>query len=118
MTRDELLGHIEFESEEERQEADCYIYVKGIALHAKILKYLKFDVRENERIKWSLLAEKLSQDKLLRDKLYIYLATLEEYIRAYIANKYENNIQQPFWINGVGHRNKIKDNITMGMALF
>ena len=50
--------------------------------------------------------------------IYIYLATLEEYIRAFISNKYENDLQQKFWINGQGTRNCIKDNIEHGKELF
>ena len=41
-------------------------------------------------------------------------------MRAFISNKYENNIQQSFWIDGSGQRqaNKIKANILSGKKLF
>ena len=118
MTKEELLGYFEFGSEDEKSEAAFYIDMKGIALHKKVLQYLTFKFLNGDKIGWQLVSGKLKQDKLLRDKLYIYLATLEEYIRAYIANKYEDDIDQSFWINGKGNRNKIKDNIDSGRNLF
>lgn len=41
-----------------------------------------------------------------------------EYIRAFVSNKYGNDLQQNFWINGRGERNWIKDNIERGQELF
>lgn len=118
MTKVELLNYFEFDLEEEKEEAEFYIEVKGITLHKKILKYLNFDFNNGEKIRWEIVSEQLKQDKMLRDKLYIYLATLEEFMRAYIANKYEDDIQQLFWVNGKGERNKIKNNIEAGNNLF
>ncbi len=65
------------------------------------------------KIKWSKIVEILKTDKALRDVIYIYLAALEEYMRAFILNKYEDNIQQSFSIDGSGQRqvNKIQTNI-------
>ena len=52
--------------------------------------------------------------------LYKYLATLEEYIRAYISNKYEDAAtQQVFWIDtGRYEYNKIKTQLISGKPLF
>ncbi len=118
MTKKELLEYFEFNSEEEKEEAEFYIAVKGIVLHTKILKYLDFNFHNGQKISWESVSGQLRQDKLLRDKLYIYLATLEEYIRAYIANKYEDDVGHSFWINGIGKRNRIRNNIEAGLNLF
>lgn len=118
MTKEELLKYIKFDSEKEKKEAEFYIDVKGITLHLKVLKFLDFGFRIEDKADWKLVSEKLKQDKLLRDKLYIYLATLEEYIRAYIANKYDDDSNQSFWVNGKGERNSIKDNIKAGNDIF
>ena len=76
-------------------------------------------MKENSdtNITWKQISNELRIDKGLRDTLYIYLATLEEYIRAYISNKYENDVDQSFWISG-NKRNDIKGNIEKGMPLF
>lgn len=118
MTKEELLEYIDCDSKSEEDKAKFYIDMKGVALHIKVLNYLGFEFGDGNKIKWKVVSEKLSQDKLLRDKLYIYLATLEEYIKAYIANKYSDNLVQDYWINGVGKRNQIKNQVLNGKELF
>lgn len=82
------------------------------------MDYLQFDFLEGSKIKWSIISQKLKEDKNLRYKLYTYLATLEEYIRAYISNKYQGNIHQNFWIDGKAPWNKIKTNLQKRPNLF
>lgn len=120
MTKNELLSFIAFKNEQEKEEAEFYMAVKGVELHRRILLFLGCSFSEKAKIKWSKIARILKTDKALRDVIYIYLATLEEYMRAFISNKYEDNIQQSFWIDGAGHRqtNKIKANILHGEKLF
>ena len=116
MTKEEFLPKVTFNSNEERDDALFYIKVKGLSLHKEIYNYL---LKENtdQVITWKQISDELRLDKGLRDTLYIYLATLEECIRAYISNKYEDDINQPFWISGKGH-NDIKGNINKGIPLF
>ena len=120
MTKNELLSFIAFKNEQEKEEAEFYMAVKGVELHRRILLFLGCSFSEKSKIKWSKIVRILKTDKALRDIIYIYLATLEEYMRAFISNKYENNIQQSFWIDGLGQRqaNKIKANILSGKKLF
>ena len=116
MTKEQFLSKIIFNSNEERDDALFYIKVKGLSLHKEIYDYLLKE-NNNQAITWKQISDELRLDKGLRDTLYIYLATLEEYIRAYISNKYEDDINQPFWISGKG-RNNIKGNISKGTSLF
>lgn len=117
MTKNELLSFIAFKNEQEKEEAEFYMAVKGVELHRRILDYLGYDF-EKSKIEWPKIANVLRTDKALRDIIYKYLATLEEYIRAFISNKYIDSVQQNFWINGRGERNWIKDNIERGQELF
>ena len=120
MTKNELLSFIAFENDQEKEEAEFYMVVKGVELHRRILLLLGCSFSEKAKIKWSKIVRILKTDKALRDIIYIYLATLEEYMRAFISNKYEDNIQQNFWIDGSGQRqaNKIQTNILHGKKLF
>ena len=118
MTKEELLAQIHFNNEEERNRAEFYLEMKGIAFHKNILDYLCTNCGKTIPVEWSDLSNELRSDKALRDVLYKYLATLEEYIRAYISNKYEDNTQQPFWINGTREYNKIKTRLESGTPLF
>lgn len=120
MTKNELLSFIAFKNEQEKEEAEFYLSVKGFELHRRILDYLGCDF-EKSKIEWPKIANVLRTDKALRDIIYKYLATLEEYIRAFISNKYIiDNVQQKFWIDGTSKRqeNKIKTNIASGKNLF
>ncbi len=114
MTKEELLSHIKFSDEKEKDEAKFYIKMKGVAIHIKILTYLGYKFDFNGKITWVKLSRTLKKDKKLRDKIYIYLATLEEYMRAYISNKYEDNPKQLFWIEGRAKYNFIKSRIEHG----
>lgn len=116
MTKEQFLSKVIFNSNEERDDALFYIKVKGLSLHLEIYDYLLKE-NNNQAITWKQISDELRLDKGLRDTLYIYLATLEEYIRAFISNKYEDDINQPFWISGKG-RNNIKGNISKGTSLF
>lgn len=118
MTKERLMQFIEFSSQEEKEECNFYLDMKGVEIHRQIMEYLQFDFCEESRIKWRIVSQKLKEDKRLRDKLYIYLATLEEYIRAYISNKYQDNASQNFWIDGKSAWNKIKTNLQNGQTLF
>lgn len=116
MTKEEFLAKIVFNNDEERDDALFYIKVKSLYLHVEIYEYLLKE-NNNQAITWKQISDELRLDKGLRDTLYIYLATLEEYIRAYISNKYEGNINQSFWISSKD-RNDIKGNIVKGTPLF
>ena len=118
MTKEEFLEKkVIFNDDEERDNALFYINMKGLYLHVMIFDYLSKETG-NEQISWKQISDELRKDKGLRDTLYIYLATLEEYVRAYISNKYSDNINQSFWINGREKHNKISDNIKNGKPLF
>lgn len=117
MTKDALMKKLYFDpiNDKERKDAEFYLRVKGIAFHQKLMTHLGVDFDDdNATIEWSKVSALLRYDKKLRDKIYIYIATLEEYIRAYISNKYEDNPIQPFWRNGKSPRSKVKKRIKEG----
>lgn len=120
MTKDELMKKLYFDpnSDDEYSDAEFYLRVKGVAFHHKIMTHLGVDFNDDKSIiEWSKVSALLRYDKKLRDKIYIYIATLEEYIRAYISNKYEDDPIQPFWIDGRSPRSKVKTRIIDGESV-
>lgn len=118
MIKEQFIYCFNFNNDEEKQDAIFYLNVKGIHFYKKIMSYLEFDfTKKNQKIDWSKVSVLLKYDKKLRNKIYIYLATLEEYIRAYISNKYEDNPKQDFWQDGSTKRAKVKTRIENGEAL-
>ena len=114
MTKDELLIKLYFDpsNDKEQNDADFYLRVKGTAFHQKIMTHLGVDFNDDKSIiEWSKVSALLRYDKKLRDKIYIYIATFEEYMRAYLSNKYEDNPIQPFWKDGRTPRSKVKTRI-------
>lgn len=104
------MKYIAFDNNAEIQEAEFYLEVKGVSFHKKIMTHLGFDFAKKEpTINWSKVSALLRYDKKLRDKIYIYLATFEEYVRAYISNKYEDYPIKKFWKNGKSERSKAKN---------
>ena len=117
MTKDELLKKLYFDlnSDKDLNDAEFYLRVKGIAYHQKIMTHLGVDFDdEKSTIEWSKVSALLRYDKKLRDKIYIYIATLEEYMRAYLSNKYESIPNQSFWRDGRKQRSKVKTRILQG----
>ena len=120
MTKDELMKKLYFDpnSDNELNDAEFYLRVKGVAFHHKIMTHLGVDFDDDKSIiEWSKVSALLRYDKKLRDKIYIYIATLEEYIRAYLSNKYEDNPIQPFWQDGRTSRSKVKTRIIDGESV-
>ena len=117
MTKDELMKKLYFDpnNDKEHNDAEFYLRVKGVAFHHKIMTHLGVDFNDDKSIiEWSKVSALLRYDKKLRDKIYIYIATLEEYIRAYLSNKYEDTPIQPFWQDGSTPRSKVKSRIKDG----
>jgi hypothetical protein len=119
MTKEEIMKKIDFnnDGDTEIKDADFYLKVKGVALHKEIMLHLGINFDDSkQKIKWSKISSLLRYDKKLRDKIYIYIATLEEYMRAYLGNKYEDAPNQPFWkdCGRDDNRRKVKTRILKG----
>ncbi len=50
MTKNELLSFIAFKNEQEKEEAEFYMAVKGVELHRRILDYLGCDFEKSKII--------------------------------------------------------------------
>lgn len=88
MTSQELLRQMHYDDAEQLGEAEKYIAIKGIVQYQRVIDYCK---SENELPSYTRVAALYRYDKRLRDNLYVYLATAEEFMRACIGNQYEDN---------------------------
>lgn len=88
MSPKELLDQMSYESSVEREEAQKYIALKGMLQYQRVVNYCKTG---EDKPAYKIVSDLYKYDKRLRDKLYIYLATVEEFLRACIGNKYEDN---------------------------
>jgi len=113
MNKSEFLSHLIFDETATESEASFYLDTKGVSIHLRIVEHLGFNL-SNQKLEWTRISALLRYDKKLRDKIYVYLATLEEYIRAYISNNYEDNPIQNFWISAQVRKVKISDRISAG----
>ncbi len=90
MTPEQLLKQMTYDSDEQLQDARKYIAIKGIVQYSRAIDFCKsFD----EIPSYKKVSALYRYDKRLRDNLYIYLGTAEEYIRACIGNRYEDDEQ-------------------------
>lgn len=88
MTPEELLREMFYENEAQREEAKKYIALKGIVQYQRVIEFCRSQGEMPTYIKVSSLYR---YDKRLRDTLYVYLATIEEFMRACIGNRFEDN---------------------------
>lgn len=77
-----------FASQEEKDNFEKYKKLKGVYLHKQVYDVL-LEANGEEEISYNELSSIIRYDKNLRDKLYIYLATAEEYLRALLCEKYD-----------------------------
>lgn len=66
-----------------------YLGVRGISEHIFVANYLQS--LKAEKVTYAEVATAFRYDKRIRRIIYKYIGFLEEYIRAYIVNKYEND---------------------------
>lgn len=99
----------------DEKNAKFYFRVKGMKFYQKLIDHLE---KNKSLITWQNVSSLFRYDKRLREKLYIYIATLEEYIRAFLSNKYENEPDQFFWQDGKNEKSKIKEKISNGESIF
>ncbi len=83
----DFIRNIIFEEDDEESQLKQFIELKGYMLHRHVYEYLKV-LLKREKITYSELSSVIRYDKRLRDKLYVYLSTVEEYLKAYIFDNY------------------------------
>lgn len=80
---------------EECRQFEKYVKIRGKFVLKQIYDFLlNFN---KEKVNYSDISTCIRYDKNLRDNLYIYLATFEEYLRAQILDKYD--IKEGYTVN-------------------
>lgn len=91
MKTSELIKLIDIEKDE-IEKAEHYLALKGVNLHHSIYSYLSSYTAS--RIKYCEIATTYRYDKRIRKVLYKYIGLMEEMIRAFIDNKYSDDMDQ------------------------
>lgn len=91
MKAHEFIEIIEIKHEE-RDKAKHYLDLKGVNLHHSIYLYLSSYTAS--KIKYCEIATTYRYDKRIRKVLYKYIGLIEEKIRAYIDNKYSEEMNK------------------------
>ena len=81
-----MFEKLDFENQEEKKEFDKYIKLKGKFLFKQIYDVL---IETKNNISYKDISSYIRYDKSLRDKLYIYFACAEEYLRTLLLDKYD-----------------------------
>lgn len=83
-----MFEKLTFASPKEKEEFEKYKKLKGVYLHKQVYDIL-LEANGGETVTYAELSSIIRYDKNLRDTLYIYLATAEEYLRALLCEKYD-----------------------------
>lgn len=81
-----MLEKMIFQSQEEEVDFEKYRQLKGDDLYVQIFRILS---EKTPNVKYVTVRAYIRYDKNLRDKLYIYLATLEEYCKARLLHSFD-----------------------------
>lgn len=92
-----MFNNLTFNNDTERAEFGKYIKLKGECLHKQVYDILS--EANSGSVTYYELSSLIRYDKNLRDKLYIYFATAEEYLKAQLTNRYDTDIQLPEYIH-------------------
>ncbi|MGI6710887.1 MAG: hypothetical protein ACOX4W_05535 [Bacilli bacterium] len=109
MTFTDFLNEIEIKAEE-IEKAKYYCELKGVGLHFSIFNYLSS--MKSGKVKYSEIASAYRYDKRIRKVLYKYMGLFEEYLRAYIANKYSDQLELVNWIKPITKKLEKENNLT------
>lgn len=83
-----MFEKLTFASPKEKEDFEKYKKLKGVYLHKQVYDIL-LEANGGENVTYQELSSIIRYDKNLRDTLYIYLATAEEYLRALLCEKYD-----------------------------
>jgi hypothetical protein len=86
-----------------------YCELKGIELHNAIFEYLQSF--KSDKVSYTEIATAYRYDKRIRKILYKYIGLLEEYIRAFISNKYSDSIDEIEWTEVIKKRLNKKEKL-------
>ena len=79
-------------TEEEKKKSVHYLQYRGIDEHDHVRQHL--ESLSGEKVSYAEIATAFRYDKRIRRVLYKYIGLMEESIRAYIANKYSDNLSK------------------------
>ena len=98
-----MFDNLTFNSDAEKTEFAKYIHLKGECLHKQVYDILS--EANNGSVTYYELSSLIRYDKNLRDKLYIYFATAEEYLKAQLTDRYDANVSSKY----IHYPNEIKN---------
>lgn len=98
-----------FANDVEKETFKKYLPLKGKFLHKQIYDILK--EANGGQVTYYELSSVLRYDKNLRDTLYIYLATAEEYLKALLLDKFDSDENLPKYIFGKYKVDNFKNNL-------
>lgn len=81
-----MFEKMTFQNQDEKDDFEKYRYLKGDDLYHQIYRIL---IEKTDRVRYATVRAYIRYDKNLREKLYIYLATLEEYCKAQLLRFYD-----------------------------
>ena len=88
-----MFDKLIFLNEKEKTEFEKYTSLKGIYLYKQVYDIL-LELSNNNSVKYKELSSIIRYDKNLRDTIYKYLATVEEYLRALLCEKFDVNKEE------------------------
>lgn len=99
-----MLEKMIFQSQEDKADFEKYRQLKGDDLYVQIFRILS---EKTPKVKYVTVRAYIRYDKNLRDKLYIYLATLEEYCKAQLLHSFD--VCAPKKYQGHCHKELVKN---------
>jgi abortive infection bacteriophage resistance protein len=91
ITKTKLMKVFKFRNDEERNQCNKYLDLKGVAYHVLLINKIGLD--NKGKISYKLVSDVYKYDKRLRNRLYKFLSAFEEQIRAFIANSYNHGLE-------------------------
>lgn len=78
-----------------KSDYDKYSYIRGRQLYLFLCKYLSKD--KDTKIKYSYVRDLIRYDKRLKDKLYIYLGTFEDWLKTLVYEQTNYSEEKSFY---------------------
>ncbi|ARU91781.1 hypothetical protein SCLARK_001229 [Spiroplasma clarkii] len=91
---DKFVSKMIFPDEDNKLEEECrnYLRLKGVAYLTQLANFI--ELNDNGKIEYLKVSKLYRYDKRIRNILYKFLSAFEESIRAFIANKFLDNVSE------------------------
>jgi hypothetical protein len=94
-----VIGIIKLNSDKDKEDYDQYKVVRSESLYQKVAEFLKGKLKLNGPVDFDLVSDWVRYDKAVKNVLYVFISTLEEYLKRFVILNMEYKDDKFIYLN-------------------